>query len=163
LLLTKPDAVLVALARDGDDAAMSAIVDRYSRSLHRHCRTLLPHHQAEDAVQQTFVRALQALRSGVEVRELRPWLHRIARNVALTELASRGSRHEELNDEWEDCSRSGEVDRRADFRAALTAIASLPDRQRTAMVRSAGGDSHAAIAQQMGISEAAARSVARAR
>lgn len=156
-LATKSDGVLVALTRDGNDAAFSAIVDRHGRVVHRRCRMLLSADQVEDAVQVTFVRALQAMRSGTEVRELRAWLLGVARNVALSELASGGCAHEQLSEEWEDPRRSDEVDRRADLSAALSAMASLPDRQRAALVRSTAGNSHAAIAAELGVSEVAAR------
>ena len=63
LLVRKPDEVLVARARDGDDAAFSVIVERYQGSLHRCCRAILPEHEAQDAVQKAFIRALAALRS----------------------------------------------------------------------------------------------------
>jgi RNA polymerase sigma factor (sigma-70 family) len=157
LLLLKTDAKLVALARSGSDAAFAEIALRYRRSLLRQCGRVLPDERAEDAVQQTLVRALIALRSGAEVRELSPWLHRIARNAALDEARARGFDHVELNEELTDVGSADEVERRARFRDAVNAIAALPDRQRSAMVRTAAGESPAEIAVGLGISETAAR------
>jgi RNA polymerase sigma factor (sigma-70 family) len=157
LLLRKSDADLAALVTQGHEAAFDAIVIRHRGYLLRHCRRMLRDQRAEDAVQQTFVRALGALRSGTEVHELRPWLSRIARNVALDEVAARGGDYAELDEEWEDHVRSGEYERRASLREALRAVAALPDRQRTALLRSAAGDSPAVIAQELGVTSVAAR------
>ena len=42
-------------------------------------------------LQASFVRAWQALRAGTEVRDLRPWLYRIAHNQALNTLRAAGA------------------------------------------------------------------------
>lgn len=161
LLLRKSDADLAALVREGHEAAFSAIVLRHRSHLLRHCRGMLRDHRAEDAVQQTFVRALQALRAGTEVRELRPWLCRIARNIALDELGAGDRNHAELNDDWEDPAGSDEVERRARLRAALLAVEALPARQRTALLHSMAGETPAEIAQELGVTNMAARQLLR--
>lgn len=145
------------MAGAGHEAAFTAIVLRHRGHLLRHTRGVLRDQRAEDAVQQTFVRALEALRSGTEVRELRPWLHRIAHNVALTELTSGKRADVELREDWEDQSRSEEADRRVAAKEALVAVGALPERQRAALVRSAAGDPPDRIAQDLGISSVAAR------
>ena len=157
LLLRKSDAELVALVAAGHDAAFTAIVVRHRAHLLRHCRSLLRDQRAEDALQQTFLRALQSLRSGGEVRELRPWLHQIARNVALTELTTGKREHAELNDDWEDRSRTDEYDRRVALRETLLAVDALPDRQRAALLRSAAGESPDAIGRELGVTSMAVR------
>ena len=157
LLRAKSDAVLVALVGEGSDAAFATIVERHRPALLRHCRSMLGSHQAEDAVQQTFVLALQAIQSGTEVRELRPWLYRIARNVALRELTAKHSSRVELDAEWEDVASSGELERRAEVRAILGEVDALPGRQRAALIRATSGESNAAIAADLGINEAALR------
>lgn len=156
-MLRKSDEALCAAVRDGHEAAFAAIVMRHRPGLLRHCRSLLRDGHAEDAVQQTFIRALQALRSGTEVRELEPWLHRIARNIALTELGARGRQDAELSDQWEDHRHTDELERRADLREALLAVGALPARQRTALLRSVAGDTPATIAHELGVSNVAAR------
>ena len=87
LLRAQSDRRLVALAADGHDRAFEAIVERYRRPLQRYLRRLLSEALAEDVLQATFVRAWQALRAGTDVRELRPWLYRIAHNQALKRCA----------------------------------------------------------------------------
>ena len=86
LLRTQSDTRLTALAAAGHDHAFEAIVERYRKPLSRYLRRLLSEPLAEDVLQATFVRAWQALGSGTDVRELRPWLYRIAHNEAVTVL-----------------------------------------------------------------------------
>src|ERR1700736_1214499 len=118
----KPDSHLVALARAGNDAAFAAIVARYRPMLHRQCCGYLSSQRAEDAVQQTFIRAMQSLRSGTEVRDLGAWLYTIARNVALNEVAKLGWDHEELPAGWEGRRNYDDVEQRTEVREALGAV-----------------------------------------
>jgi RNA polymerase sigma factor (sigma-70 family) len=158
VLLRKPDCFLVALARRGSDAAFAVIVARYRARLQGHCSRFLSEARAEDAVQQSFIRALQALRAGTEVRELRPWLYRIATNVALAEVGKRGWDYDQLPEDEGGAPAGDQLEQRRQAREALGAVAALPDRQRTALIRSAlHGHSPSLIAHDMGINEVAAR------
>ncbi len=61
--------------------------------LHRYCARLTGSvFDGEDVVQNTFVRACRAFDEAEEVRELRPWLFRIAHNRALDFLRARERR-----------------------------------------------------------------------
>lgn len=157
LLLRKSDVELGTLVAAGHDAAFTAIVMRHRAHLLRHCRSLLRDQRAEDAVQQTFLRALQALRSGTEVREMHAWLHQIAHNVALNELSTGKRSPAELNDDWEDRSRTDECDRRVTLRETLLAVDALPDRQRAALLRSVAGETPDAIGRELGVTSMAVR------
>jgi RNA polymerase sigma-70 factor (ECF subfamily) len=72
----------VLRAQDGDSRAFRALFDRHAPSVHRFLRDLLGDPAgAEEATQETFVRAfhhLRALRAG---DRFRPWILGIARNV----------------------------------------------------------------------------------
>jgi RNA polymerase sigma-70 factor (TIGR02960 family) len=70
-----------------DQAAFAALVDRYRRELHVHCyRMLGSFEEAEDLVQETFLRAWRQRDSVQGGPGLRAWLYRIATNACLDEL-----------------------------------------------------------------------------
>ncbi|HEX2033714.1 MAG TPA: RNA polymerase subunit sigma-70 [Chloroflexota bacterium] len=142
----------------GDGGAFGAQVEPYRRELHLHCYRLLgSFDEAEDLVQETFLRAWRG-RSSFEGRAaLRAWLYRIATNACLDFLRRtprRAVRHEagrspfaempwlqpypdRLLDEL--ASREAEPDavvvaRETVELAFLAAIQLLPPRQRAALI-----------------------------
>lgn len=80
----------LAAALAGDDVAFERLVAPFRRELHVHCYRMLGSvHDADDALQETLLRAWRML-PGFEGRSsLRTWLYRIASNVCLTVLARR--------------------------------------------------------------------------
>ncbi|MQA08611.1 MAG: sigma-70 family RNA polymerase sigma factor [Pseudonocardiaceae bacterium] len=85
--------VIVAAARAGDEPAFAALVERHRAELRVHCyRMLGSFDEAEDLVQETFLRAWKNL-GGFEGRStLRAWLYRIATNACLDVLDGRAHR-----------------------------------------------------------------------
>ena len=61
VLSTQSDERLVDLVRAGSDPAFEAIVERYRRALMRYVSRLLPPERAEDVVQQSFLKAYEAM------------------------------------------------------------------------------------------------------
>ena len=83
------DRRLAQLAAEGDERAFEVLYDRHHRALLGFCRHMLRSgDEAEDALQQTFLRAHRALVSHGPPTDLRPWLYTIARNHCRTLLAS---------------------------------------------------------------------------
>lgn len=80
---------LLGPARSGDREAFRALVDPHRRELQAHCYRMLGSLQdAEDAVQETLLKAWLAL-AGFEGRSsVRTWLFRIATNQCLNQLRS---------------------------------------------------------------------------
>jgi RNA polymerase sigma-70 factor (ECF subfamily) len=77
------DAVLLARFRAGDDEALDALFGRHEAPLFQFLVGMLRnHHQAEDALQETFVRALERL-DGVDPEHLRGWLFTVAYHQAM--------------------------------------------------------------------------------
>lgn len=74
-------------------ADFAEVVENYQRALKLYCyRILGSPHEAEDAVQETLLRAWRGL-DGFEARtSIKNWLYRIATNVALSMAASRSKR-----------------------------------------------------------------------
>jgi RNA polymerase sigma-70 factor (TIGR02960 family) len=87
----------VAAAISGDEPAFSALLEHHRRELHVHCyRMLASFEEAEDAVQETFLRAWRSRESFDGSSLLRAWLYRIATNVCLDVTRSRARRVTEL-------------------------------------------------------------------
>jgi RNA polymerase sigma-70 factor (ECF subfamily) len=84
---------LLEAARSGDQGAFERLVDPYRSELHAHCYRMLGSvHDAEDAVQESLLRAWRGL-AGFEGRSsLRSWLYRIATNASLTMIDKRPKR-----------------------------------------------------------------------
>ncbi len=81
------DAVLVDFARQGEEAAMRVIIQRHNRRLYRTARAILRDDaEAEDVVQEVYLRAFAALDGFRGEASLSTWLTRIALNEALGRL-----------------------------------------------------------------------------
>jgi len=93
-LRTQSDGRLVRLVREGYESAFEEIVRRYRRPLDRFAASIVGG-RSEDVTQDSFRKALVALRRDGDDIELRPWLYRIVRNTALKRPArppARGGR-----------------------------------------------------------------------
>ena len=82
-------------ARGGDLDAVGRLYDRHAPLVLSLCRRLTLA-EAEDATQETFIRAYQMLDRVQSPRKLRPWLYAIARRVCSERrrAATRRARHE---------------------------------------------------------------------
>ena len=79
---TREDALLTAF-RNGDSAAFDALIGMYSAKLYKVAYALLGSRQdAEEVVQDTFLRAYRALPAFRGDSSLETWLHRITVNLA---------------------------------------------------------------------------------
>jgi RNA polymerase sigma-70 factor, ECF subfamily len=88
-----PDPKVLAAARRGDESAFTALVEPHRRELHAHCYRMLGSlHDAEDALQETLLRAWRGLPGFEDGRSLRPWLYRIATNASLDVVSKRPKR-----------------------------------------------------------------------
>src|SRR5215210_1825202 len=87
------DAAAVALARDGDSEAFRALVERHSRAVYRLAHRLTGSAQdAEDVVQETFLKAYRQLSRFESRANFGTWLHRIAVNCSIDLIRSRPHR-----------------------------------------------------------------------
>ena len=78
------DEDLVGLARERDEAAVRTITTRYNRRLFRIARSILRNDaEAEDVVQETYVRAFTGLDMFRGDAAFGTWITRIAMNEAL--------------------------------------------------------------------------------
>ena len=155
-----------------DDAtAFRALVEPYRRTLEVHCYRMLGSvHDAEDAAQETLLRAWRSLDRFEGRSSVNTWLYRIATNVCLDELERRPKRAEPVvepyPDERLDEAEGPLADPAARYAARegmelafLTAIQWLPGRQRAVLIlRDVLGWSAAEVAGLLDTSPAAANS-----
>ncbi len=118
---------------------------------------------AEDCLQETFLRAFRGYSRLASDSNYRAWLYKIATNVARTHFSrrKRATMHKAKIDPSRlqgGISPLEELDRREMLRAVLEAVEGLPYKQRAAfMMRKYQGLSYRTIATVLGGTEAAAR------
>jgi RNA polymerase sigma-70 factor, ECF subfamily len=165
-MTTRTDDELVRALRAGDPGAFDAIHDRYRAPLLAFARQMLGgrHHDAEEVVQDAFVRALGALRQTEREMALRPWLYAITRNRALDELR-RPQRAvaiagEELLLPDPGGSPVSIVARREAVAQLVSDLEDLPTRQRRALVMHELEDrSHSQIGRVLNVSRGASKAL----
>jgi RNA polymerase sigma factor (sigma-70 family) len=138
LLRLRSDEQLVALFRAGSEEAFGVIHDRYRQRLFAYTRQMLAgsRQDAEDALQDVFLRAYGALRANERPVSLRAWLYRVAHNRCIDQLrrpvpqqadvfdVSRSPLHDPLD----------EAQRREDLRRLVEDVRRLPEAQRSALL-----------------------------
>nr|MBA2792774.1 sigma-70 family RNA polymerase sigma factor [Thermoleophilaceae bacterium] len=138
LLRLQGDERLVALVRQGNQAAFEALVQRYQPRLLAFCRHMLSSKEdAEDVLQEVFAAAYNALLADDRPINVRPWLYRIARNRSLNHLRKPKATGLDSMDifERENGTTTAEtVHSREEFRQIVSDVQDLPETQKTALL-----------------------------
>jgi RNA polymerase sigma factor (sigma-70 family) len=139
LLRLRSDEQLVALFRAGSDEAFGVLHDRYRQRLFAYVRQMLAAHSrqdAEDVLQDVFVRAFGALRSDTRAINVRAWLYRVAHNRCIDHLRRPHPPAAEIFE----MSRKplldpvDEAQRREDLKRLVVDVGRLPAQQRSALL-----------------------------
>jgi RNA polymerase sigma-70 factor, ECF subfamily len=124
-----------------DEQAFALLIEPHRRALHLHCyRVLGSLHDAEDALQETMLRAWKGSDRYEPRAQLGTWLHTIATNVCLTALGRRRSRPVELIEDLEhlqpypDRLLDDLITRETVELAFIAAIQLLPPKQRAVLI-----------------------------
>jgi RNA polymerase sigma factor (sigma-70 family) len=165
LLRLRADDQLVALFRAGSDEAFNVIHDRYRQRLFAYVRQMLcasPRQDAEDVLQDVFVRAYGALRADDRHVHLRAWLYRVAHNRCIDHMrrpvppaadvfeVSRKPLHDPVE----------EAQRREDLTQLVQDVGRLPEHQRSALLmREIDGMTYADLAGALDVTVPAVKSL----
>ena len=162
----QPDGRLVSLVRDGYESAFEEIFRRYGAALRSYAASIVTAQRADDVTQEAFTKAYLALRGTDKEIQLRPWLYRIVRNTALTNIRDEPKPGLELDGSHTAGMSPEEVaEQREEVKRLMAGLRELPEPQRAAIVmRELEGLSHEQIAASLGLSGGAVRqSIYRAR
>lgn len=92
------DRSLVRLCRNDDASAIRALVERFQGDVFGLCfRMIRDRHEAEDIVQEVFLRVFRSLHRWDPSRPLKPWVLTIAVNRCRTWMGRRGRRPEPVD------------------------------------------------------------------
>ncbi|WP_249010325.1 RNA polymerase sigma factor [Conexibacter sp. DBS9H8] len=164
-LRLRSDEQLVELFRAGHDEAFRAIHDRYRTRLFAYTRQMLPQSRqdAEDALQDVFIRAYAGLRASDRHVALRAWLYRIAHNRCVDHLRKNTPIP---TDELEATSRDVATDpiaateQREALAKLVTDVQRLPEQQRSALLlRELSGMSYQELADSLDLTIPAIKSL----
>lgn len=148
-----------AIVHRGDEAAFRLLYRRHTPRLYQFLLRVVGggEHDAEDAVQETWLRACRALGRFRWDCAFSSWLTGIGLNVARSWLRQRASSREAVLDELpEPPARAAPPDGRVDLERA---IAALPDSYRAVLVlHDVEGFKHGEIADRLGIAEGTSKS-----
>jgi RNA polymerase sigma factor (sigma-70 family) len=164
LLRLRSDEQLVELFRSGHDEAFRTIHDRYRQRLFAYTRQMLPgaRADAEDALQDVFVRAYSGLRANDRELTLRAWLYRVAHNRCVDELRRPIPPAPEVLGILRSPTRDPvvEAEQRDSLRQLVRDVRELPEQQRSALLmRELAGMPYTDIAGALGTSVAAVKSL----
>jgi RNA polymerase sigma factor (sigma-70 family) len=130
------DARLVARCREGDEAAWSELVTRFSRYVYAIIGQGfgLRAENAEDVFQEVFARAYQHLGRLREDEAIRPWIAQLTRRLCIDQIRS-GSREQLSDEELEPADVDETLDTLVEALAVHEALAELPEHCREILDR----------------------------
>lgn len=152
--MDQTDAELLGRFRAGDESALEPLFGRYEGPVFRFLFGVLKnHHQAEDALQETFVQALRHA-DAIDPQKFRGWLYTVAHQQAVL-LKRKGKR---LPAQADDLALVGlvaggsdPVERADDARTVRELLAQLPAAQRAVIhARVFEGKKFREVAEQLG-------------
>jgi len=148
----RSDEDLMAAVASGDEAALAALIDRYAASVHAY---LLRHSgnrdDADDLLQETWVRVARSAKSFDTARRFRSWIYGIASNLARDLFRRRVTRERTLRDLASHPPAAPGADP-VDRSKLRERIAELPENKRAVLLlRYFEGMSEAEMAETLGI------------
>ena len=135
------DVATVSRARAGDSDAFRLLVEQHSRLVFRVAYRMTGNeHDADDVVQETFLRAYKQLGRFEERANFGTWLHRIAVNCALDLLRSRGRLDRHYGGDPEEAEMMGAISSSDPQQDRLLLSAELRNQVTAAMEKLSGNE-----------------------
>src|SRR3954454_11364092 len=165
LLRLRSDDQLLALFRQGDEDAFQVIHERYRQRLFAYARQMLAgsRSDAEDAMQDVFLRAYGALRADDRPVSVRAWLYRVAHNRCIDQLRRPLPAAVDLFDITRGPSLQDpleQAERREDLRRLVSDVRRLPEQQRSALLmREMEGLTYKELSEALAVSVPAVKSL----
>jgi RNA polymerase sigma-70 factor (ECF subfamily) len=148
----RSDEDLMAAVASGDETALTTLIDRYAASVHayllRHCGN---REDADDLLQETWMRVARSARSFDTARRFRSWIYGIATNLARDGFRRRMTKERALRDlsTYPPAASNADSVDRGELRER---IAELPENMRTVLLlRYYEGMSEAEMAEALDI------------
>lgn len=148
------DAVLVARAIAGSDAAFAALVDRYNDLLYRHAERMLGQaDDAEDVVQSAWIKAFRNLRKCRDPERFGAWVFRIGANACKDAVKAKRRGIVPLESvaelESNDRDTATRLDQRRRLASALARLA--PDQREAFLLKHMEGWTYEEMADRLGV------------
>ena len=165
LLRLRSDEQLLALFRAGSDEAFQMLHDRYRVRLLAYVRRMLPpgaRSDAEDALQDVFIRAYGALRADERPVAVRAWLYRVAHNRCVDALRRPAPTPVEGAEREGDARHDpcDEAERREALELLVLDLQRLPEAQRSCLLlRELEGLSYAELGVVLNATQPAVKSL----
>jgi RNA polymerase sigma-70 factor (ECF subfamily) len=159
-LRPSPELDEVALAAAGDTAAFERLYHHHLNRVHGLARWLVGPDEAEDAVQDVFIRVWEKLSQFEGRSAFGTWLHRLAVSVMLRRRETRGIRERRHVAGDEGYATVADVPISPDLRVAIeAAVDRLPDGAREVFVlHDMEGYRHDEIGEMLGVTSGTSRS-----
>jgi RNA polymerase sigma-70 factor (ECF subfamily) len=85
------DEAIAEKVQQGDTAAFGVLMERYEAKMLRYARRFLfGYDDAEDVVQEVFIRAYVNINSFDTTRRFSPWIYRVAHNIFINTIKKKG-------------------------------------------------------------------------
>lgn len=131
------DTYIVKQLKADTAKGFAMLVKRYTEPIYWHIRRMVvSHDDAQDAMQEAFIRIYRSVRNYDEIRSLSAWIYKIATHEALRIIGQR-KQHEVSADDWMALLDERAADSYIDYSDAEAvrlqrAILTLPDKQQLA-------------------------------
>ena len=147
------DSVLLQAFRERDEAAFTALAERYHRAIHAACQRQAPPGDVDDCVQAVFLVLSRRPAAAARAPVLLAWLHRVAHFVCRDARRAASRRRRTVTD-MPPAPATGHAPETAVLEQLDAALLGLEERQRAAVLLHADGNATGEIAQSLGVTAA---------